>query len=482
MFSNRIFGLVVFVCIASNEAKSANTRRLRDASESDTFLTPLEIIRKNGYPSEAHIVQSQDGYFTELHRIPHGKSGLGDKKRIPILIHHGLLSSSMDWIMNGPNKSLGYRLADEGYDLWLANARGNRFSRSHVAYRPHQKEFWNFSFHETGLYDLPASIDHILNVTGQDQIIYIGHSLGTSAFYAMASLLPEYNTKIKFQISLAPVASISHATSAYRLLVPRAKMMIDMVDWYNRGAFLESDPMTKMIMNLFQGDINVLNRIFGEDTEQFNPKLFPIIAKNFLSGTSGKNLIHCAQLISSGTFSQYDYGKVENMKKYGSKKPPKYNINKINVPIRFYYGENDLLATPTDTKALYQKLSKPLGLQKVNYEKFNHVDFLWAKDINKLLNDDIIEFINNSTDSVNGSDFIQDTIDRALPTTNKTKSSALKDVSFDKEEFLSREDKEINEFSSLLLALHSNNDRVGFEGKNRRSIDRMKMRNFRITL
>lgn len=80
-----------------------------------------------------------------------------------------------------------------------------------------------------GFYDLPASIDHILNVTGEQQLIYIGHSLGTTVFYVMASALPEYNKKIKFQISLAPVTTITHTTSAYRVLVPRAKMFV--VSW-----------------------------------------------------------------------------------------------------------------------------------------------------------------------------------------------------------------------------------------------------------
>lgn len=76
-----------------------------------------------------------------------------------------------------------------------------------------------------GTYDLPAAIDHILEVTGQQQLVYIGHSLGTTVFYVMASTLPEYSNKIKFQISMAPVAAISHTTSAFRLLVPYANMI-----------------------------------------------------------------------------------------------------------------------------------------------------------------------------------------------------------------------------------------------------------------
>ncbi|XP_065225607.1 gastric triacylglycerol lipase-like [Planococcus citri] len=468
--------LIVFVSIVlfSNANGSKRSNSFSDLGASDTYLTPLKIVRKHGYPSEAHAVKSQDGYILELHRIPHGKSGPGDKKRTPIFIHHGLLSSSIDWIVNGPDKSLGYRLADEGYDVWLANARGNRFSRSHVRYSPRQKEFWDFSFHEMGFYDLPAAIDHILEMTGEEQVIYIGHSLGTTVFYVMASTLPEYNKKIKFQISLAPVTAITHTTSAYRLLVPQAKMLINMLDWYNKGAFLENDVVTRVFMNFYYGDANVLYSIFGKDPDQFNTTLFPIISSNFPAGTSGKNLIHCAQLISTGTFSHYDYGKTENNRRYGSSVPPKYNINKINVPVRLYSGENDLLSNPIDTKLLYQKLAKPLGLKRINYDKFNHVDFLWANDINQLLNDEIIEFINNSTDPLNGFNFIQDNINEAI--NNRSLSPAPVDVPFDRKAFMTKIGKDMRQFSPLRMLLPITNEN---NEKEKRQAIRQKISNVR---
>jgi lysosomal acid lipase/cholesteryl ester hydrolase len=37
-----------------------------------------------------------------------------------------------------------YVMADEGYDVWLGNARGNTYSREHVNLTAKKKEFWNF--------------------------------------------------------------------------------------------------------------------------------------------------------------------------------------------------------------------------------------------------------------------------------------------------------------------------------------------------
>lgn len=75
---------------------------------------------------------------------------------------------------------VGYFFHKRGYDVWFGNARANTYSRNHTHLSPDDGEFWKFSWHEIGLYDLPAMIDFILEKTEQDQMIYIGHSQGKS--------------------------------------------------------------------------------------------------------------------------------------------------------------------------------------------------------------------------------------------------------------------------------------------------------------
>lgn len=51
-------------------------------------------------------MDTKDGYLLEVHRIPHGKNKK-QFRNFPVLLQHGVVASSADWIINGPSKALG---------------------------------------------------------------------------------------------------------------------------------------------------------------------------------------------------------------------------------------------------------------------------------------------------------------------------------------------------------------------------------------
>lgn len=54
-------------------------------------------------------------------------------------------------------------------------------------------------------------------------LVYVGHSMGTTMVFAMLALRPEYNSKIRAVMALAPVAYMSKVKSPIRLLAPFSK-------------------------------------------------------------------------------------------------------------------------------------------------------------------------------------------------------------------------------------------------------------------
>lgn len=76
----------------------------------NSFFQPGLISRYN-YPVEVHTVTTPDGYVLQMHRIPHGR----DRNNRPgnktaVFLQHGMLSSSADYVIVGPENSLGKRV------------------------------------------------------------------------------------------------------------------------------------------------------------------------------------------------------------------------------------------------------------------------------------------------------------------------------------------------------------------------------------
>lgn len=99
---------------------------------------------------------------------------------------HGILDSSDGYVVRGKDSD-AITLVQEGYDVWLGNSRGNKYSKDHMTLdHSRHDEYWNFSFEELGKYDIPSFIEFILNRTGYSKLAYVGHSMGnTQIMYAM---------------------------------------------------------------------------------------------------------------------------------------------------------------------------------------------------------------------------------------------------------------------------------------------------------
>ncbi|XP_044728675.1 gastric triacylglycerol lipase-like [Chrysoperla carnea] len=383
-----LIGRIVGEEIVNQNVPSANS------THPEENMNVPEIITYYGYPVESHTIVTKDHYILTLHRIPYGKTKGNNKTRQPVIVQHAFLESSADFVVCGEEKSLAFILANNGYDVWLTNSRGNKYSRQNQVLSTDDKEFWDFSFDEMAKYDLTAIIDYVADITLQSgNIQYIGHSMGTTMFFALMSEQPEYNKKIKAMMALAPVAGLKYITSPISYLSPFAEYYYRMSNFLGQYKLLADGIVTQFLAKYGcekSGLEKMCENIFfiftGYDESQLDEKNLPVILSHSPAGTSTKTLIHFAQEVQAkGRFQHFDYGEEENLKRYGSPSPKEYNLGNVTVPVAVFYGDNDWLAAKKDVEISYNKLPNKIEIYRVPYPKFNHIDFVWAKDAPKLL-------------------------------------------------------------------------------------------------
>ena len=81
----------------------------------------------------------------------------------------------------------------------MGNFRGNTYSREHTVLNPAREKFWQFSFDQMGHHDLPTMLNYVLDLTKQERLTYIGHSMGTMTFWIMMNSRPWMNAKVQLK-------------------------------------------------------------------------------------------------------------------------------------------------------------------------------------------------------------------------------------------------------------------------------------------
>ncbi|XP_077876477.1 lipase member K isoform X3 [Ictidomys tridecemlineatus] len=308
-----------------------------------------QIISYWGYPCEKYDVVTKDGYILGTYRIPHGRRCPRKTAPKPVVyLQHGLIASASDWICNLPNNSLAFLLADNGYDVWMGNSRGNTWSRKHLKLSPKSSEYWAFSLDEMAKYDLPATINLIIEKTGQEQLFYVGHSQGTTIAFIAFSTNPELAKRIKIFFALAPVVTVKYTRSPIKNLTTLSRRTIKS----RLDVYLAQSP----------------------------------------AGTSVQNMLHWAQAVNSGQFQAFDWGQPDqNMMHFHQLIPPLYNVTEMEVPTAIWSGGQDILADPKDVEDLLPKIANLIYYKAIPY--YNHMDFYLGQDAPQEIYQDLIKLM-----------------------------------------------------------------------------------------
>ncbi|XP_045709689.1 lysosomal acid lipase/cholesteryl ester hydrolase-like isoform X2 [Phyllostomus hastatus] len=367
-----LLGLVF--CLALGTLRSETSRENTPPVDPETNMNVSEMISSWGFPSEEHLVETEDGYILCLHRIPHGRKDHSDKGPKPVVfLQHGFLADSSNWVTNLPNSSLGFILADAGFDVWMGNSRGNTWSRKHKTLSVLQAEYWAFSFHEMAIYDLPASINYILNKTSQKQVYYVGHSQGTTIGFIAFTQLPALAKKIKMFFALAPAATITFCISPPLRLTQLPEVLLK--DVLGEKELLPQNTLLKWLSVQFCDHV-VLKELCG----------------NMFFLTCGFNEKNLNMIIKSQKFQAFDWGSEDkNYFHYNQTSPPAYNVRDMPVPTAVWSGDKDWLADVIDVNALLTQIPNLVYHECI--EGWEHLDFIWGLDAPWRLYKEVVNFM-----------------------------------------------------------------------------------------
>jgi hypothetical protein len=113
-------------------------------------------------------------------------------------------------------------------------------------------------------------------------------------------------------------------------------------------------------------------------------------------GTSTKNIVHWVQVYDSKNVAEFDYGEKENLKGYGTKTPPVFELAKFNgykVKSLITRSDQDPFSMIRDTTAFVDLVMDKTVIEIKDLKNYNHLDYLWSKDAVNEIYKDVIRFL-----------------------------------------------------------------------------------------
>ncbi|GKT42437.1 putative lipase ROG1 [Colletotrichum spaethianum] len=375
---------------------------VRDASDF------VDLCHLYGYQAEEHILQTKDGYLLGLHRLAWKKgeedqkvnSGPGSLKKKVVYLHHGLLMNSEVWVcLTDEQRSLPFVLAEQGYDVWLGNNRGNKYSKKSVHHSPKSQGFWNFSIDEFAFHDIPDSIAYVLEATGQESLSYIGFSQGTAQAFATLAIHPKLNQQVNVFIALAPAMSPAGLSNGIVDALMKASPQVLFL-LFGRRSILSSATMWQSILYppIFVRVIDMgLSFLFNWQTKNISLSQKLAAYPHLYSFTSTKSVVHWFQIIRNKSFQMYDDDvhppvSISSSSKYT--KVAKYPTRNIKTPIVLVYGGSDSLV---DIKVMLKELPPQTVATEIPH--YEHLDFLWGRDVDVQVFPHVFDALDSFTDA-----------------------------------------------------------------------------------
>ncbi len=184
-----------YVTVATAGFLASISHALPDDADRQTVKKWDDLVTGLGYDYEMFKVTTEDSWELTLFRITHK---IGEEQKLnqdyaPLLMQHSWMMDAESWMAAQPEdyKPVPLQLVDQGYDVWMANSRGTKYSLTNpkfpyaedprfiTQYVMENKRKYDYSWYDQGKYDLPAFLDKVYTTTERD-VTYVGYGEGTS--------------------------------------------------------------------------------------------------------------------------------------------------------------------------------------------------------------------------------------------------------------------------------------------------------------
>jgi pimeloyl-ACP methyl ester carboxylesterase len=366
-----------------------------DVIDPDEFKTFSEIATENGFRFEEHTVTTEDGYILTVFRVPGLINEPVQRTKPVVFMQHGLMDSANAWVMNWPEVAPAFVTARAGYDVWLGNSRGNTYSRAHVSLNPDSKlnhKFWEFDFEEMGQYDIPAYLEYITALTGNEKVSYIGHSQGTTQmFYGASELADYYSSRLNLFVALGPVTKITGDTGYMYNIAQHYDEIDDYTKMYGYYEIMPYDwkyaPFWRAYCTAFEWVCEMIEYDFishnplADDQDRFR-----VYMGHEPNGASMQSLLLFAQNMRMDRFQKwcplFNCPTCIGDKHRISDEIP---LGDIKVPTAIIVAREDTVATPIDA----EWTASQIGPSVVHFQEIagGHVTYIIGKDMSYFTND-----------------------------------------------------------------------------------------------
>jgi poly[(R)-3-hydroxyalkanoate] polymerase subunit PhaC len=146
-------------------------------------------------------IEADDGFPLVIERLASSSDLAGPS----VVLCHGFGGNRFNFDLDDRH-SLARYLIREGFDVWLVELRGHGRSKA-APHMPASRRPWNMDHHVE--MDLPAILQAIARLSGQQPMIWIGHSLGGTLAYCLLARRPEFE---RFLAGVITIGSPAHVT------------------------------------------------------------------------------------------------------------------------------------------------------------------------------------------------------------------------------------------------------------------------------